>query len=100
VKLGDKTIENFSYDKEDYSLEVKDLDLASSNNIRRGIPKTPDRINGSRGKLNILMTDNSFTKEDTQLDSVDLDRNSSTSPITVEKVNVKPWKGKNRRREA
>jgi len=36
-------------------------------------------------------------KED-QLDNIDLDKNSSSvSPVSVQKVDVKPWKGKGKR---
>jgi hypothetical protein len=36
-------------------------------------------------------------KED-QLDNIDLDKNSSSvSPVSAQKVDVKPWKGKGKR---
>jgi len=54
-------------------------------------------LDESKGRLNILMHNHN---KDDQLDNIDLEKNlSSMSPISVEKVNVKPWKGKGKRSE-
>lgn len=60
-------------------------------------PKTADRSDDKRGKLNILMQG---YQKDEQLENINLEGNSSSvSPVSTQKVEIKPFKGKGKRSE-